>query len=331
MAKVAILGSGGWGTALAYALSKKNDVVLWSYFEKETEALKKYRENKPYLPGVILPGRIIFTSRLEDAVGGARLVIFAVPSFAVRQTSRDAGRIFNPLGQIAVCAAKGLEENTFLTLSEVIADELPRGSIVCALSGPTHAEEVARNIPTAVVSACAGLSSAKTVQDICMTDTFRVYTSADIKGVEIAGAVKNIIALCAGISDGAGYGDNTKAALMTRGMYEISKLGTAMGGKPETFYGLAGMGDLIVTCTSMHSRNRRAGILIGQGKTADEAAREVNMVVEGIRALKAVKKASEKYRVEMPIINEAYSIVYEGGDPGESVGNLMTRLKKDEI
>ena len=330
MSKIAILGSGSWGTALAYTLSKKNDVTLWSYLQSETEDLIKYKENRLFLPGVILLENIKYTSDIRKAVIDTELVIFAVPSFAVRITAHKISDIFDIKKQTAVCVSKGMEENTFMTLSEVIEDELPSGSVVCALSGPTHAEEVGKDIPTAIVAACKDINHAKHVQDICMNEFFRVYTSTDIKGVELGGTIKNIIALCAGISDGTGYGDNTKAALMTRGMSEIARLGVAMGGKYETFYGLSGMGDLIVTCTSMHSRNRRAGILIGQGKSAEEATAEVKMVVEGIKCLKAVKHAGESYNVELPIINEAYRVVYEGENPKKSVMNLMSRMKKTE-
>jgi glycerol-3-phosphate dehydrogenase (NAD(P)+) len=327
---IAILGSGSWGTALAYTLSKNNNIILWSYFEAEAKELETYRENRQFLKGVILPLNIEFTSSLEKALEKSEIVLFAVPSFAMRQTAFSVSPFFNKDTQIAVSVAKGLEEDTLMNLSEVIEDCLPKGSKVCALSGPTHAEEVSKDIPTTIVCACSDIEVAKKVQSACMNDVLRVYTSSDIKGVELGGTIKNIIALCAGISDGIGYGDNTKAALMTRGMYEIAKLGVAMGGKSETFYGLSGMGDLIVTCTSMHSRNRRCGMLIGQGMKVEDAIKEVNMVVEGIKCLKAVKKAAEKLHIEMPILNEAYNVIYNGEDPRQSVFNLMTRDKKQE-
>jgi glycerol-3-phosphate dehydrogenase (NAD(P)+) len=327
---IAILGSGSWGTALAYTLSKNNNIILWSYFEQETKDLEEYRENRHFLKGVILPKKVEFTSSLEKALEKSEIIIFAVPSFAIRQTALSVSPFFNKDTQIAVCVAKGLEEDTSMTLSEVIEDCLPKGSKVCALSGPTHAEEVSKDIPTTIVCACSDIEVAKKVQTSIMNKFFRVYTTDDIKGVELGGTIKNIIALCAGISDGIGYGDNTKAALMTRGMYEISKLGVAMGGRAETFYGLSGMGDLIVTCTSMHSRNRRCGMLIGQGMKVDDALKEVNMVVEGIKCLKAVKDAADNINIEMPIINEAYNVVYKGEDPRKSVYNLMTRDKKHE-
>ena len=330
LAKIAILGSGSWGCALAHTLSKQNTVTIWSFFPEETKSLKTHRENVQFLPGVPLQDNISFTSDLTEAVVGSDFVIFAVPSFAIRQTAKSAAEFFLPEQQIAVCVAKGLEEETLFTLSEVIADELPKGSHVCALSGPTHAEEVGKDLPTTIVAACEDEAVSKRVQEAFINEYFRVYTSTDVKGVELGGTVKNIIALCAGISDGCGYGDNTKAALMTRGMHEIAKLGMAMGGKQETFFGLSGMGDLIVTCTSLHSRNRRCGILIGQGMNPEDAMKEVNMVVEGIKCLKAVKKAAEKYQVDMPILEEAYAIVYGGKDPKESALRLMTRDKKAE-
>ncbi len=330
LARIAILGSGSWGCALAHTLSKQNSVIIWSYFQEETESLITYRENVQFLPGVRLGEAISFTSDLQEALCDAEFVVFAVPSFAIRQTAKNAAAYFLPEKQIAVCVAKGLEEETLFTLSEVIADELPKGSAVCALSGPTHAEEVGKNLPTTIVAACENEAVSKKVQEAFMNENFRVYTSTDVKGVELGGTVKNIIALCAGISDGCGYGDNTKAAIMTRGMHEIAKLGVAMGGNLETFFGLSGMGDLIVTCTSLHSRNRRCGMLIGQGKAPEDAMKEVNMVVEGIKCLKAVKKAADKFGVDMPIIEEAYHVIYDGKNPKESATDLMTRDKKAE-
>ena len=331
--KITILGSGGWGTALACTLSKnsKKDILLWSLFENEIRALKEEKENKAFLPGVKLPDEIEYSSDLEYSINRAEIVIFAVPSFAMRETAKKAAAYFNPETQIAVCVAKGLEDITFMTLGEVIAEELPKNSRVCALSGPTHAEEVARDIPTTIVAAARDIKTAEIVQENMMNDKFRIYTSDDMKGVELGGTIKNIIALCAGISDGCGFGDNAKAALMTRGIHEIAKLGVAMGGKKETFYGLSGIGDLIVTCTSMHSRNRRCGILIGKGMKADDAMKEVNMVVEGVKCLKAVYNAAKKCNVEMPIINEAYDVIYNNKNPLDCVNTLMTRDKKSEL
>lgn len=328
---IAILGTGGWGIALACTLSLKNNVTLWSVFEKELKELEENNGNEKLLPGITIPEGINFEPSLEKAVKGSDIVLFVVPSFAVRETAGKVSEFFDKDKMIAVCAAKGLEDSTFLTLTEVISEELPKSSRVCALSGPTHAEEVSRGLPTAIVAACEDLKAAEIVQNAFMNDNFRVYTSEDPKGVEIGAAIKNVIALCAGISDGCGCGDNSKAALMTRGIHEIARLGCAMGGKRETFMGLSGIGDLIVTCTSMHSRNRRCGILIGKGMPADEAVKEVNMVVEGVKCLKAVYNASKKFGVDMPIINEAYSIVYENKPPRKSVTDLMTRDKKHEM
>lgn len=329
--KVTILGTGGWGMALACTLSLNNDIIMWSPFTEETENLKKEHGNEKLLPGVKIPACVKYTSDLETAMKDAQIVVYVVPSFAVRETAKKTAELFDPDTMTAVCAAKGMEDGTFLTLTEVIESELPKNSKVCALSGPTHAEEVARGIPTAIVAACNDLRVAKNVQSAFMNDRFRVYTNDDIKGVEIGASVKNVIALCAGISDGCGYGDNAKAALMTRGIHEIARLGCAMGGKRETFMGLSGIGDLIVTCTSMHSRNRRCGILIGKGMKTDEAVKEVGMVVEGMKCLKAVYRAAEKYDVDMPIIREAYSIVYENKSPELSMNDLMTRDKKCEL
>lgn len=330
VSRIAILGSGSWGCALAHTLSGRNEVIIWSFFQEETEDLIRHRENKKFLPGVMLEEPISFTNDIKEAVEQADFIVFAVPSFAIRSTAKTVAPLFDAKKQIAVCVAKGLEEETLFTLTEVIEDELPRGSHVCALSGPTHAEEVGRDLPTTIVAACPDEEVSLAVQYAFMNEHFRIYTSTDSKGVELGGTVKNIIALCAGISDGCGFGDNAKAALMTRGMHEIAKLGVAMGGKLETFYGLSGMGDLIVTCTSQHSRNRRCGVLIGGGMNPENAMREVNMVVEGIKCLKAVKKASEQFGVSMPIIEEAYRIVYEGKNPKESAIGLMNRDKKAE-
>ncbi|MBO5485920.1 MAG: NAD(P)-dependent glycerol-3-phosphate dehydrogenase, partial [Eubacterium sp.] len=244
MSRIAILGSGSWGCALAHTLSGTNDVTLWSFFPEETQSLTEHKENIQFLPGVKLDGRISFTSQLEEAVSDADFLIFAVPSFAIRQTAKTVAPLFCKDRQIAVCVAKGLEEDTLFTLTQVIRDELPEGSKVCALSGPTHAEEVGRDLPTTIVAACPDEEVAIRVQTAFMNENFRIYTSTDEIGVELGGTIKNIIALCAGISDGCGFGDNTKAALMTRGMHEIAKLGVAMGGELETFFGLSGMGDL---------------------------------------------------------------------------------------
>jgi len=325
--KVTVLGSGGWGTALALKLfNKEYDVCLWSVFQEEAEALKNTRLNK-FLPNVKIPEGINITSDLDEAMERTELVIIAVPSIAVREVCRKL-IVYNPL-PIVVCVSKGFDEDTGELMSDIIQKTLSTDKVVI-LSGPTHAEEVSRDIPTAIVAASEIESYAKFVQNVFMSENFRVYTNTDVVGVEVSGALKNVIALCAGISDGCGYGDNTKAALITRGLSEIAKLGIAMGGKLETFMGLTGVGDLIVTCTSMHSRNRRAGILIGQGKSTDEAVNEVKMVVEGIKSCKTAYMLSEKFNIDTPIIHMAYNVLFNNVNPKTAVTELMLRDKKSE-
>lgn len=329
MSKISIIGSGGWGTAIAVMLSKNgHDVTLWSYLKEESENLRKNKENVPFLPGIKLPDNIQYTYRTEDCVD-AELIITAVPSHAMRATAKALANTGLSDGSVILNISKGLEEKTYLTLSGVIKEELPDCNIA-VMSGPSHAEEVSRGIPTTNVVAAADEKTANRIQDIMMNPNFRIYTNPDVLGVELGGSLKNVIALCAGILDGMGLGDNTKAALMTRGIVEISRLGTAMGASAETFNGLSGIGDLIVTCTSMHSRNRRAGILIGKGKTPKEAQEEVNMVVEGVKTCRAAYELSNKLGVEMPIVNEAYGVLFEGKSPAEAVKNLMGREKKHE-
>ncbi len=325
--KISVLGSGSWGTALAMVLNKnKNDVTLWSYFENEIKELDEKRESK-LLEGVKIPREIKMTSSLDEATDGAEMLVIAVPSHVVKSTVISLKKYDNlPL---IVNVAKGFDEEKDERLSGIIKRELNTEKVV-VLSGPTHAEEVARNIPTTIVAACENIEYAEIVQNVFMCDTLRVYTNTDVVGVEVAGALKNVIALCAGISDGIGLGDNSKAALMTRGMKEISALGVVMGGEFETFMGLTGMGDLIVTCTSMHSRNRRAGILIGQGKSLDEAIAEVKMVVEGVKSCACAYRLAEKYNVEMPIVQTAYDVLYNGVKASDAVYNLMMRDKKSE-
>ena len=329
MSKISVIGSGGWGTAVAIMLADNgHEVTLWSYLKEESDNLKKYHENKPFLPGVKLPDGINFTSELADCLSGRDIIVTATPSHAIRTTARNMSQYIRD-GQIIVNISKGIEEGTYLTLSKVIKQEIPNCEIV-VMSGPSHAEEVSRGIPTTNVVAAENEETAVLVQDMFMNPNFRVYTNPDILGVELGGSLKNVIALCAGIIDGMNLGDNTKAALMTRGLVEMSRLGAAMGAHAETFNGLSGVGDLIVTCTSMHSRNRRAGILIGQGKTAEEAQNEVKMVVEGVRTCRAAKELSDKVGVEMPIVNEAYKVLFEGMPAKEAVANLMGREKKHE-
>ncbi len=327
--KISIIGSGGWGTAVALLLAGKGyDVFLWSWIQEETDRLNLDRENKEFLPGVKFPDNITCTHDMAECVYNADLIITAAPSPATRTTAKQLAP-FVQEGQVLVNISKGLEESTLSRLSEVYASEIPQAKIA-VMSGPSHAEEVSRKLPTTNVAACGDLHTAKFVQDIFMDQNFRVYTSTDVMGVELGGSLKNVIALCAGISDGLGYGDNTKAALITRGLAEISRLGIAMGADARTFMGLSGVGDLIVTCTSMHSRNRRAGILLGQGKTLQEALDEVHMVVEGVNTASAAYQLSKKYNVEMPIVEEANNILYHGKNAREAVISLMTRDKKEE-
>lgn len=327
--KIAVIGSGGWGTAIAILLSKKgNDVYLWSWMQTETDRLAHDRENKEFLPGVKFPETIHCTHDMCECVNGAELIITAAPSPATRTTAKQLSP-YVKAGQKIVNISKGLEQGTLLRLSQVYKEEIPQADI-SVMSGPSHAEEVSRGLPTTNVAASGDIETAKFIQDVFMDDMFRVYTSTDITGVELGGALKNVIALCAGISDGLGYGDNTKAALMTRGLAEIARLGTAMGAKQETFMGLSGVGDLIVTCTSMHSRNRRAGILLGQGKTLQETLDEVHMVVEGVNTATAAYELAKKYDVEMPIVEEAYNILYNGRNARDAVLLLMTREKREE-
>ena len=327
--KVAVLGSGGWGTALALLLLENgHDVTLWSYMEAESAALREKREN-PVLPGVALPEELKLTSDIR-CVEGCAAVVLATPSFAVRTTARQARSHMDP-GTVVVSVSKGVEKETSLTLTDVIAQEVGERCPVAALSGPSHAEEVGRKVPTAVVAASRDKAAAQLVQDLFMSPRFRVYTTDDVVGVELGAALKHVIALCAGVSDGLGLGDNTKAMLMTRGLSEIARLGEALGGRKETFAGLAGVGDLIVTCTSMHSRNRRCGILIGEGKPVPEAMAAVGATVEGYFAAFSAHQLAEKMGVEMPICQSAYRVLYEAQPVESVVGNLMNRNKRREV
>lgn len=327
--KVAVIGSGGWGTALAMLLLENgNDVTLWSYSEEESKVLRETGEN-PMLKGVPLPKELKFTTDL-DCAAGCGVVVLATPSFAVRSTARQMAPHLTA-GTVVVSVSKGIEKETSTTLTEAIHEELGPDYPVVALSGPSHAEEVGRGVPTAVVSASKDQKAAELVQDLFMNPRFRVYASDDVTGVELAAALKNVIALCAGCCDGMGCGDNTKAALMTRGLTEIARLGVAMGGRKETFAGLAGVGDLIVTCTSMHSRNRRCGILIGKGMEPTQAVKEIGAVVEGYYAAANAKILADKLGVEMPIASAAYEVLYHGKDPKVVLQELMTREKKHEI
>ena len=326
---VAVIGSGGWGTAISTLLVRCGyNVNLWSYLKEESERLAQDKENKAFLPGIMLDDAIYFTNSLEEAVKDCEFIVFVTPSKAVRQTAAALAP-FVPEGKIIVNLSKGLDMDSLKRLSVTIKEEIPQAE-VAVMSGPSHAEEVARGIPTTNVVAARTLEIAEFIQDAMMCEKFRIYTSLDMAGVELGGALKNVIALCAGILDGLGLGDNTKAALMTRGMAEIARLGVACGAQLATFSGLSGMGDLIVTCTSIHSRNRRAGILIGQGVSPDEAMKQVNMVVEGVYTTKAAYKLAQKMNVEMPIVEEAYGVLFEGKNVKDAVGNLMRRDKKHE-
>ncbi len=327
--KISVIGSGSFGTAIASLLGKKGfDVSLWSYSEQEAKSIELNRENTEFLKGVRLTDNVHCTNDMQKATDGADLIVTVVPSFATRQTAKKLSQYVKD-GQPIVNLSKGLENDTLMRLSQVYAQEIPN-AVMAVMSGPSHAEEVGLGLPTTNVVASRDVEVARLVQDIFMNEVFRVYLSADTIGVEIGGALKNVIALCAGISDGLGFGDNTKAALMTRGIAEIKRLGIAMGAQPDTFAGLSGIGDLIVTCTSMHSRNRRCGILLGQGKSMEEALKEVHMVVEGVHTAKAAYELSNKYGIKMPIIEQAYSILFEEKNAKDAVCELMTRDKTFE-
>lgn len=327
--KITVLGSGGWGTALALLLvDNGHDVTLWSHSAERCALLERTGEN-PRLAGVPLPKELKLRADMEG-LGESELVVMATPSFAVRETARRAAPLLRE-DVVVVSAAKGIERDTNLCMTQVIEEELGGKGRTAALSGPSHAEEVGRRAPTGCVAAARDMAAAELVQDIFMNDRFRVYTNSDVLGVELGGALKNVLALCCGVSDGMGLGDNTKALLMTRGMTEMARLGVALGGKKETFAGLSGIGDLIVTCTSMHSRNRRCGILVGQGKSAQEAMEEVGAVVEGYYAAFSAHQLAEKAGVEMPICQCAYQALYEGKSVHEIVDGLMRRDKRREV
>ena len=329
MANVGVVGAGSWGTALALVLEKNgHHVTLWSSREAKAEELRKTRENADKLPGIKIPETIDITADIESAVKEKELVVLGVPSLYIRSTAAKMAPFVHE-GQIVVNVSKGIEESTLYTMTDVIADEIPNAD-VAVLSGPSHAEEVSRYIPTTVVAGAKSRKTAEKIQAIFMNEVFRVYTSPDMLGIEVGGALKNVIALAAGITDGLGFGDNTKAALITRGIAEMSRLGVAMGGYPETFSGLAGMGDLIVTCASVHSRNRKAGYLIGKGYSAQAAMEEVKMVVEGVHSAKAALKLADKYYVRMPIIEQVNAVLFDGKEAIDGVRDLMVRDGKTE-
>ena len=330
MAKISVMGAGSWGTALAILLNNNgHQVILWSALGDEVALLCEKRENPAKLPGVKIPEGILITKDEKLAMDQPDVVILAVPSPFTRSTSKRLAPYVRQ-GQIIVNVAKGVEEKTLMTLSEIIEQEIPCAD-VCVLSGPSHAEEVSRGLPTTCVVSSHKRATAEYLQEIFMSPVFRVYTTPDILGVELGGALKNVIALAAGTADGLGYGDNTKAALITRGIAEIGRLGVKMGAKAETFAGLSGIGDLIVTCASIHSRNRKAGYLMGKGYTMKEAMDEVKMVVEGVYSAKAAKELAEKYEVEMPIVDEVNKILFEDKPAADAVIDLMLRDKKVEI
>ncbi|MCH5281201.1 MAG: NAD(P)H-dependent glycerol-3-phosphate dehydrogenase [Lachnospiraceae bacterium] len=329
MAEYAVIGAGSWGTALARVLAKNgNQVTVWSIMEDEIAMLKEKREHETKLPGVILPENIDFTTDLKEAVEGKEMLVLAVPSPFTRSTAKSMAP-FVAKGQLIVNVAKGIEDVTFMTLTDIIEEEIPQAD-VAVLSGPSHAEEVGKDMPTTLVAGAAKKETAEYIQNAFMCDFIRVYTSPDVLGIELGGALKNVVALAAGAADGLGCGDNTKAALITRGIAEIARLGVAMGGKIESFTGLTGIGDLIVTCSSMHSRNRKAGMLIGQGYTMEEAMKEVKMVVEGVYSAKAAYGLAKKYQVSMPIVEEVNAVLFEGKSAAEAVKDLMFRDKRSE-
>jgi len=331
MKKIGVLGAGTWGMALARMLSiSGHQVTVWSALEQEVEEFSATRRH-PNLPGMVIPEEVAFTKDIQTVCTGMDILLFAVPSPFVRSTAKKAAPYIAD-GQIIVDVAKGIEADTLMTMTQIIGDELKNPTVkLVALSGPTHAEEVAKDLPTTIVSACEDEKAALQVQQVFSNTCMRVYTNQDVLGVELCGAMKNIIALAAGIAVGIGYGDNTKAALMTRGIAEIARLGTAMGCPMTTFWGLAGIGDLIVTATSQHSRNNRCGMLLGQGLQPEEAIRKVGMVVEGINALPAAMRLAEMYQVELPIMSAVNRVVKGTITPTEAVQMLMARQQHPEI
>ncbi len=331
--KIGIIGAGSWGIALAYLLSSNgHDVTVWSRSEASVTRLRSYHGNEDKLPGVRLDDSVKFTCDMKEVVEDKDIIAIVVPSAYIRETVKLIAPYIKDDPddqQIIVNCTKGIEESTLMVMSDVILDEIP-GARVCVLSGPSHAEEVGRQLPTSIVVGAFDKETAVTIQNVFMNENFRVYISPDMLGIEIGAALKNVIALAAGMADGYGLGDNAKAALVTRGIAEIGRLGMAMGGKFETFSGLSGIGDLVVTCASMHSRNRRAGILMGQGKSMEEAMAEVKMVVEGVYSAKAALMLARKYEVDMPIVQGVNEILFEGKSVGEGIKELMIREKRRE-
>ena len=329
MKKVCVLGAGSWGTALAMVLSENSEnVSLWTKCKNQVKEINEERTNSKYLKGIKVPENIYCTVDIEDAVDDSEIIVLAVPSQAIRSVSKELKECLKE-NQIVVNVAKGLEKETGLRMSQVVIEEIKDIRYV-VLSGPSHAEEVAKRLPTTIVVSSFDKEASEIVQNAFMTDVFRVYTNDDVIGVELGGTLKNIIAFGCGVCDGLGYGDNTKSALITRGLHEIKSLGVSLGAKEETFNGLSGVGDLIVTCTSQHSRNRMAGYLIGQGYSKEEAVAKVEMVVEGIVATEAVYKKTRGLNKEFPILESIYSIVFEDKEPEDALKELMSRDKKGE-
>ncbi len=329
MCKIAVLGAGSWGTALAISLAAKEyEVRIWDIVQEHLDALEADRENRRYLPGAAFPASIVVKHTVEEALEGAEIVLFSAPAQHFRSALQSALPYLKP-GMILVNVAKGIEQKTLLRLSEIAADLVPEYDYV-VLSGPSHAEEVGLGMPTTIVAASENIQAAERVQDVFMSERLRIYTNHDVVGVELGGALKNIIALGIGVIDGMGFGDNAKAAVMTRGLAEVTRLGVKLGAHLSTFSGLTGVGDLIVTCTSLHSRNRRCGVLIGQGMAPADAIKEVGMVVEGIYTAEAAYELAKKLDVEMPITEQIYKVVKEGADARQSLVTLMTRSKKHE-
>ena len=330
MAAISIIGCGSWGTALAWLLCNNGHrLTMWSCFQEEVDMYRQFHQNTDKLPGVLLPEEVVYTTDLQRACAEKDLLVMAVPSPFLRHTASSM-KPFVREGQRIVNVSKGIEENTLMTMSEILEEEIPQAN-VAILSGPSHAEEVGRGLPTAIVAGAHDRESAVAVQTWFMSPVFRVYTSPDMRGIQLGAALKNVMALAAGIADGLGYGDNTKAALITRGSVELARLGRALGVSERTIYGLSGIGDLIVTCASMHSRNRRAGILIGQGRTMQEAMDEVHQIVEGVYSARAGKTLADRYGVDMPIVQAVNGVLFENKSAAEAVHELMQRVGKDEI
>ena len=329
MAKVGVIGAGSWGIALAKLLhTNGNEVTVWSIVDEEIQMLREKHEHVDKLPGVKLSTDIVFTTDLQQTVEEKAVLVLAVPSVFTRSTAKSMAGFVRE-GQIIVCVAKGIEEKTLMTITDVVKQEIPQAD-VAVMCGPSHAEEVGIGLPTTVVAGAETRQTAEKIQDLFMNEVFRVYTSPDMLGMELGGSLKNVIALAAGMADGLGCGDNTKAALITRGISEISGLALAMGARRETLYGLTGIGDLIVTCESKHSRNRKAGMLIGQGYTMQQAMDEVKMVVEGVYSAKAALALAKKYDIELPIIEEVNQVLFDDKPAKEAVKDLMIREKRPE-